>query len=98
VTGIIVSGAGGIAAQALNFFCPAGTKLWTAIAAFEIAHMIEIDFHIARHYVIFVTSRIFYLFKVYSSPWLARSVVTITQLTFVFHVPAVLTLCGTLTC
>jgi hypothetical protein len=86
---------GRICTKSRHFICPCTTELGAAIAAPQIANVIEIDFHIAGNNI-FVSGRILNTFKRPGCPGFTGSVVPITEFALVFHVPAILTFSGTL--
>jgi hypothetical protein len=60
----------GISSKTSHFIIPTTTKLGTAIGTHKIASMIKIDLNIGWNRI-FMSSRICYLLKVFSGPWLA---------------------------
>jgi hypothetical protein len=67
----VVHCAGRVSALAVNFLCPGTAELRAAVTTSKIANIVEIDFYITGHNVVFKTSGVLDLFKVHSSPGLA---------------------------
>ena len=63
-------------APLFNFFLPAGTKVRTAIHAFEVTGLVKVNFHIAR-FDIPVWGITCDLFKVWSTPPFTATIVAI---------------------
>jgi hypothetical protein len=92
---VIMNSAGGVTAVAINFLLPSAAKLRATITATKVTSMIKINFNVTRNNI-FISSGIYYHIKVLGSPWLTRSIMTITQLAVVLHTPTIVAFCRTL--
>jgi hypothetical protein len=60
-----------VSALSINFLCPCTAELRAAVTTSKITNIVEIDFYITGHNIIFETSGVLDLFKVHSGPGLA---------------------------